>query len=424
MKCCHCGKRIPDEKEICPYCGHLQLEIEVKEANRRRTMRVLLAVLLFAAIAAGIVFFLRYKPTKAANPVPTVDPLAGYLVSVTPRPVPAATAEPVETTAPAAEPTAEPAAEATVEVTAEPTAEPTPEPTEEPAPVATEEPAPVATEEPAPVATEEPAPVATAEPAPVPTAEPAPVATPVATEIPHPGEHDIENMKRPFVAPKSDSWLSDYEIVYANPAHKGRGIYLLNSPSNLNFICGIVYAGLPQTALARENGHTLIRTDDGRLGWVKTHLLTEGTLLYPETAPVPETAEPETKPESSSTTQPAVIEQSAETSATAVQNTEQSAETPAPAVPNTEQSAATPSPTVENVTESANNTIANAVDNMLARVSDSTTKTYVADISSAIFHTTDCSKVDQISDVYRWENTKSREELLRLGYEPCSVCKP
>ena len=408
MRCCHCGKTIPDTKEICPYCGHLQLEIEVKDANRRRTMRVLLGVLLIVAVIAGIVFFLRYKPVKAEPPVPTVDPLAGYLVSVTPRPEVAATAEPVETTAPAAEPTAEPTVESTVDVTAEPTTEPTAEPTAEPTSEPTAEPIVAPTAEP----TAEPAVAATAEPTPEPTAEP----TPVPTERPRPGKDDIAGMRLPFVAPKKDSWLSDYEIVYANPNHKGRGVFLLNSPSNLNFICGVVYAGLPQTALARENGHTLIRTDDGRLGWVKTYLLTEGTLLYPETTPVAETtpvvetAQTETNPEPSATTQPTVIDQSAET--------------PAPAVQNTVQSAATEEPSVQSVTQSANNAIANAVDNVLSHVSDSLTKTYVADISSAIFHTTDCSKVGEISDVYRWENTKSREELLRLGYEPCSVCKP
>ena len=386
MKCCHCGKRIPDEKEICPYCGHLQLEIEVKDANRRRIMRVLLAALLFVAVIAAIVFFLRYKPVKAEPPVPTVDPLAGYLVSITPKPEVAATAEPVETTAPATEPTAEPTVGSTVDVTAEPTPEPTAEPT--------------------PVPTAEPAPELTAEPTSVPTAAP----TPVPTERPHPSEKDIAGMRLPFVAPKQDSWLSDYEIVYAKPSHKGRGIFLLNSPSNFNFICGVVYTGAPQTALARENGHTLIRTDDGRLGWVKTYLVTKGTLLYPETTPVPVTVQTETVPAPSAATQPTVIEPIAET--------------PAPVVQDTAQSAATEAPTVQSVTQSANNAIANAVDNVLSHVSDSLTITYVADISSAIFHTTDCSKADEISDVYRWENTKSREELLRLGYEPCSVCKP
>ena len=397
MRCCHCGKTIPDTKEICPYCGHLQLEIEVKDANRRRMLRLLLAGLLVIGLAAAIVFFLRYKPAKTSDPVPTVDPLAGYLVTVTPRPVPAATAEPVVTTAPAAEPTAEPAA-ATAEVTAEPTSAPTSEPTSEPTVAPTPEP------------TVAPTPVPTPVPTPEPTIAPTPEPTPVPTDRPHPGKDDIKGLRLPFVGPKDDSWLSDYEIVYVSPEYNRDGIFLLNSPTNLNFICGAVYAGLPQTALARENGHTLIRTDDGRIGWVKSYLLSEGTLLYPETTPGPDTAKTETKTEPSAAAQPTAIEQSAAT--------------PAPVVQSTAQTEATQAPSVQASTQNANNAVANAVDSALSRVSDSLTITYVADISSAIFHTTDCSKVSEISDVYRWECTKPREELLRLGYEPCSVCKP
>jgi hypothetical protein len=91
-----------------------------------------------------------------------------------------------------------------------------------------------------------------------------------------------------------------------------------------------------------------------------------------------------------------------------------------------------PEETVERVTESAatekktgiGSSITSALGNVFSGVSDALAPTYIADIGSAVFHELDCAKVDEISAVNRWECTKTRDELLRLGYEPCPVCNP
>ena len=374
MRCCHCGKRIPETKEICPYCGHLQLEIEIKESNRRRVTRTLLVVLFSLLLAGGIVFFLQYKPTPAQSPVPTVDPLAGYLVSVTPRPTAAPTTEP--TTEPTEEPMAEPTEEPMAEQRAEADVENTTEPAEEIA-------------------------AASIEPTPEPTPEP--------TEKPHPGEHDLVGYQKSLVHPKSESWLSEYETVYVH-AGDGIAIYLLNSPTNYNFIYGLAFDGVPHTALASENDSTLIRTNDGRIGWVKTFLLSretewdhgpEGTLDTQDTAEMIARSEVSSQPAEPSV-QPA----------------------PVPASPESQTEQSSVVSAAQEASKSAGNAVISAIDKAFSRVSDALEVSYVADIGRAVFHKTDCGKISEISDVNRWECTKTRDELLRLGYEPCSVCNP
>lgn len=50
--------------------------------------------------------------------------------------------------------------------------------------------------------------------------------------------------------------------------------------------------------------------------------------------------------------------------------------------------------------------------------------TYVLNISSRKFHRTDCASVGEMKSHNRKTTTKSREELIEEGYEPCGACNP
>lgn len=50
--------------------------------------------------------------------------------------------------------------------------------------------------------------------------------------------------------------------------------------------------------------------------------------------------------------------------------------------------------------------------------------TYVLNTNTMKFHAPGCSSVNRIKEKNRSDFTGPREELLRMGYEPCGVCKP
>jgi len=52
------------------------------------------------------------------------------------------------------------------------------------------------------------------------------------------------------------------------------------------------------------------------------------------------------------------------------------------------------------------------------------TITYVCNTSSMKFHYPSCSSVDNISSQNRSDSTKTREELIAMGYDPCGRCHP
>ncbi len=49
---------------------------------------------------------------------------------------------------------------------------------------------------------------------------------------------------------------------------------------------------------------------------------------------------------------------------------------------------------------------------------------YVLNVSSMKFHLPDCSAVSQMSDSSKEFSTKTRDELISDGYDPCGMCKP
>ena len=50
--------------------------------------------------------------------------------------------------------------------------------------------------------------------------------------------------------------------------------------------------------------------------------------------------------------------------------------------------------------------------------------TYILNTNTGKFHKPGCKSVKQISDKNKQESSKSREELMAAGYEPCKNCNP
>ena len=89
----------------------------------------------------------------------------------------------------------------------------------------------------------------------------------------HPGPEDLKgytDIKAP-----NDSWLLDYEVKYVKTKY-GNSAYLRNAPDNSAIERSkTVKEGEEVTVLARENGFSLVKTKDERLGWVKSDLLVD-----------------------------------------------------------------------------------------------------------------------------------------------------
>lgn len=49
---------------------------------------------------------------------------------------------------------------------------------------------------------------------------------------------------------------------------------------------------------------------------------------------------------------------------------------------------------------------------------------YILNINTKKFHRPDCSSISKIADKNKRESDKSREELIKEGYEPCKSCNP
>lgn len=95
-----------------------------------------------------------------------------------------------------------------------------------------------------------------------------------------PGPDDLlgcsENVQYP-----SGTWLNDYEFKYLKTRHGVRA-YLKYRPEDaegtpqegVDFFA-YVYEGAAVTVLARENGYSLVKTNDGTAGWVGSSLLVD-----------------------------------------------------------------------------------------------------------------------------------------------------
>ena len=125
--------------------------------------------------------------------------------------------------------------------------------------------------EPWPSSSPEPAhtPVVSVSPTPPPvTQTPKVEVTPASTR---PGPHDLDGQDG--VASPTNGWLADYETKTVEGTTSGDA-YLRWSPSKEGREYNrYISEGEIVTVLAMENGYSLVKTSDGRAGWVTSKLL-------------------------------------------------------------------------------------------------------------------------------------------------------
>ena len=120
------------------------------------------------------------------------------------------------------------------------------------------------------------------EPEEEPEAEPAEEAGPAATPAPAvpegaPSREDIRG-HADIAVPKSESWLSAYEIRYVC-ATGGVAAFLRKAPTTESEEFDSVLEGTELTVLARENGFCLVKTPDKRVGWMGEGVTATDTAL-------------------------------------------------------------------------------------------------------------------------------------------------
>lgn len=87
-----------------------------------------------------------------------------------------------------------------------------------------------------------------------------------------PGPEDLQGCNEQVQYPKSGSWLQNYETKYLKTKHGVRA-YLRYRPSSDLEYYDYVYESARVTVLARENGYSLVKTNEGMAGWVTSSLL-------------------------------------------------------------------------------------------------------------------------------------------------------
>ncbi len=87
-----------------------------------------------------------------------------------------------------------------------------------------------------------------------------------------PGENDMTGSSPYVTHPDARCWLSDYETRYVKTRYGVRA-YLRYSPDQDSGYFDYVYETDAVTVLARQNGFSLVRTGDGRIGWVTSGVL-------------------------------------------------------------------------------------------------------------------------------------------------------
>ena len=92
--------------------------------------------------------------------------------------------------------------------------------------------------------------------------------TPASTK---PGPHDLDGQDG--VAGPTNGWLTDYKTKHVEGTSSGNA-YLRWSPSKDGREYNrYISEGEIVTVLAMENGYSLVKTSDGRAGWVTSNLL-------------------------------------------------------------------------------------------------------------------------------------------------------
>ena len=120
-----------------------------------------------------------------------------------------------------------------------------------------------------------PTPVEEATETPEPTAEVSPIPDPTAEPVP--GPEALKGCSDSLQYPKEESYLKSFVsmITRANNSNK---VYLLYRPEKLVNSFDVMLTlddGIPVTAIAKENGFTLVLLKDGVAGWIPTHDLEE-----------------------------------------------------------------------------------------------------------------------------------------------------
>ena len=117
-----------------------------------------------------------------------------------------------------------------------------------------------------------------------------------------PGKKDMEGCDKRVQAPKSGSWLKDYEYKVVQGTKKNsKAIYLRLRPEKDGAArgggnhLGVVYNGTEVTVLARQNGYSLIKVKPGQVGWVISNGLVDRKDAPPDPDPEEEPEQPVTR---------------------------------------------------------------------------------------------------------------------------------
>ena len=145
---------------------------------------------------------------------------------------------------------------------------PTPRPTVAPTPTPTPRPTPTPTPRPTPTPTPRPTPTPTPRPTPTPTPRPTPAPTPKA-----PSADDLRGQDG--VAYPSGGWLSEYQTKYVKGTTSGKAYLRYSHSKEGREYQRYVAEGEKVTVLAYENGYGLVKTSDGRAGWVTSKFLVD-----------------------------------------------------------------------------------------------------------------------------------------------------
>ena len=112
-----------------------------------------------------------------------------------------------------------------------------------------------------------------AEPEPEPPTESTEPAEPVQAN--KPGEHDLRGGSEKLYHPEEESYLDDYKTMVVRPA-EGATAYLQYKPEQIQYYTDAITKlekDAKVTALAQENGYTLVLVQDGVVGWVLSYYL-------------------------------------------------------------------------------------------------------------------------------------------------------
>lgn len=96
-----------------------------------------------------------------------------------------------------------------------------------------------------------------------------------------PGPSDLRSCNEQVQYPKAENWLPSYETKYLKTKY-GVCAYLRYQPSADSEFYDYVYEKAKVTVLARENGFSLVKTNEGMAGWVTSSLLYDS---YPGVVP-------------------------------------------------------------------------------------------------------------------------------------------